>query len=327
VPCFIVTGPRGTGKSLHSVKRIRDALMAGCPVATNLDLYVEHLTGGRKDLDLRRLPDHPTYEDFERLGMAYEGRKYDESRFGWVVLDEAAVFLNARDWNGKMDSEKEAKKTEALARRRLMQWLRFSRKFRWHLLIISQDFESLDPEARRALAEMIVECRRLDNYAVPIISTLVKMLGFKAVSMPQIHLALVRDAKKMSGPPVDRWAVNPMEARALHAAYNTEQKLSAENDGPATMLDARHAAYLWEPRGLRETLWKALLWRWLPPSLARSRYDDFRLYEQGLLSPYKPQPSYAEWLAARAERSGPLGAEGGEAAGPAQAEPALQHAA
>jgi len=315
---FVVTGELGTGKTIHAVAKIRDALQRGLPVATNIDLNVERLVGPEKVCELTRLPDWPTVEAFRELGDAPRATK-DQKTHGWIVLDEAAVFLNSREWAGSADMSKEEKQAAAKARSELITWLRHARKHRWHLIILSQDLESLDAQVRRSLAQFVVQCKRLDSYTVPFLSTLTKMLGFGAVRMPQVHLGLVRLGSRLGGPPVDKWWLP--DARSLHGAYDTEQKIYGDNDGAATMLDGRRAAYLWKPRGWSEWLWETLLWRWWPPSEARSRYDDARLARMGVVPSCKLGPqSYAEWLQARAERSGPLGAEGGEAAGPAPGE-------
>jgi len=283
---FVVCGELGSGKSLQAVAKIRDALQRGRPVATNMDIRLEKLVTGRKPRDLRRLPDWPTYDDLARLGKAYEG-PFDEKKFGLIVLDEMATFLNSREWS----TDK--------GRLKMINWLRHARKMRWHLILLSQDIESLDKQVRAALAEHVVKCKRMDRFAVPVISTITKLLGLGAVRMPQVHLGVVRYGTGLNAPVVDRWWLP--DARLLHGAYDTEQKIMGENDGPATMLDARHAPYLWAPGGIRERLWSLLFWRWLPPSEARAQHDAFRTYESLHLEPVARQVSYLSWL----QRMGP----------------------
>lgn len=316
---YVVVGELGTGKTLQAVAKIRDALMKGLPVATNIDLRLERLVHERKQVRLTRLPDWPVVEDFKRLGDA-PGATKDPKTHGWIVLDEAAVFLNAREWAGEAGASKEEKAAAARARSQLIMWLRHARKHRWHLIILSQDLESLDAQVRRSLAQFVVQCRRLDSFTVPFLSPVTKMLGFGAIKLPQMHLGLVRLGSRMSGPPVDKWWLP--DAVSLHGAYDTEQKIYGDNDGAATMLDGRSAPYLWKPRGWRELLWELLLWRWYPPSLARSRYDDARLSALGVTPSCKPHVSYAQWLA-RAAHAGALGGHlevAGEAPEPAPGE-------
>ncbi len=287
----IITGELGSGKSIMAVSRIQAALLEGRRVATNMDIRLERLVTSRKPRDVTRLPDFPTLDDLKSLGKGYEGRKFDEKRFGLIVLDEAAMFLNAREYQGAADSDKEERKKEAAARLKMIGFLRHVRKQRWHLILVTQDAESLDAQVRRALMEHRVDCRRLDSFSVPIVSLLTKSIGLGAVKLPQVHLGVVYYKGKHK---VDTWWLP--DAKLLHGAYDTQQKILGDNDGPATMLDASHAPYLWKPSGMYEALWELGLWRWFPPTMRRARYDDFRLYEQGKATPYKPPlPSYAEW--------------------------------
>ena len=121
---YAITGELGTGKSLLCVSKIRDALVAGRRVATNLDLKLEHLVSARVPRDVLRVPDFPSREDLDALGMGCPD--YDEKRFGLLVLDEAATFLNSRDFRqeGRAD---------------VIKWLLHSRKFRWDVFLIIQD--------------------------------------------------------------------------------------------------------------------------------------------------------------------------------------------
>lgn len=322
---YIVVGELGTGKSLQAVRKIRDALVAGLPVATNIDLRIEKLVSSSKRANVTRLPDWPRFEDFAALGDA-PGATVDERTHGYIVLDEGATFLNSREWAGSADASKDLKRAEAAARAKLITWLRHARKHRWHVIILSQDLESLDAQVRRALAQFVVQCRRLDSYTVPLLSPLLKMLGFGAVKLPQVHLGVVRLGSRLAGPAVDKWWLQPLDMRELFGAYDTEQKIYGDNDGAATILDGQRAPYLWKPRGWREWLWEALLWRWQPPSEARSRYDDSRLAIKGAVPSWKPHVSYAKWSAARADRSGPLVPEREESTVP-ECEEVLQAAA
>jgi len=310
VAVYIVTGELGSGKSLQAVNKIREALQGGRRVATNMNIRVERLVSSRKRFELYRLPDWPTLADLVALGKGHEG-KFDEKKFGLIVLDELATFMNSREWQGE---GKDGKKI----RLDLINWFRHARKLRWHLILLSQDIESLDKQVRAALAEHVVRCKRLDRFTVPLLSTLTKMLGFGAVSLPQVHLGIVRYGSHLNAPVVDKWWLP--DAKSLHGAYDTEQKILGE-ESAATMLDGRSAPYLWEPQGVYELLWKAGFWRWLPESTARARYNDARLADLGAAPSCKRNVSFQAWCQARAGHPGPLGAEGGEAAGPERAEP------
>lgn len=289
---YVVTGAPGTGKSLMAVSRIQRALWDGCRVATNMDLKLEGLVGTAKRREVTRLPDWPTADDFERLGLGYEGRGFSEKKFGLIVLDEAATFLNAREWAGNSGEEnKEVRSRQARDRMRTITWLRQVRKFRWHLILITQELGGLDKQVRDALAEHVVVCKRLDRYAVPFISVLPKLIGLPPIRLPQVHVGIVRVGTSPLAPIGEKWWL--LNARELHACYDTAQRYFGDNDGAASFLDASRAPWMWEPRGLWESAWKAFLWRWFPPSAARQAYDDFRLWEQGI-TPYKSLPPAAE---------------------------------
>ena len=292
---YAFTGGLGAGKSLLAVSRIRDALQRGLPVATNMNVNLEHLVAGRQGhYDLRRLPDYPKLHDFEALGDGSRG-KFDEKRFGWIVLDEVATFLNSREWNRDVNDEgpKEGEQKRAVkARLDLIKWLRHCRKHRWHLILITQGLSSLDSQVRNELIEHEVRCRRMDRMTVPGVSILTKMMGLGAVSLPQIHVGVVYYMEVGRPTKVDTWFTP--DAKSLYPAYETEQKLNGECLG-ASMLDAVQAPYMWEPRGLWELAWRIGLWRFFPPSPERQRYDDFRLAKAKMVAYYKPAPSYDSW--------------------------------
>jgi len=305
---YVITGELGSGKTLIAVSRIQEALQAGCQVATNLDLRLEHLVSGRRDHEVHRLPDWPKASDLDALGLG-AGGKYDESKFGVLVLDEAATFINSREWGDK-------------DRMNLIRWLLHARKLRWHVYLIVQDISMLDKQIRAGLAEHVVRCRRLDRVAVPILSWFTKLLQLGPLRLPQIHVGIVKYGTGPNAPVVDRWML-PFAAQ-FHEAYDTGQKIMGFNDGPATMLDRRHAPYMWAPVGFYENLWARWFWRWVPASEARSRHISFRLWDS-VFSLYKPAavtPSWADFEARTARSSAALvgfidqGAAGGSSSDP-----------
>jgi len=317
VAVYCITGGLGSGKSLIATSRIRDALQAGVPVATNMNINLEYLVAGRRPVyDLRRLPDYPKLEDFKALGDGSRG-KFDEKKFGWIVLDEVATFLNSREWNRDLNDEgpKEGEQKRAMKTRMdLIKWLRHCRKHRWHLMLITQGVGSLDSQVRNELLEHEVRCRRMDRFSVPVVSTFSKVLGFGEVPLPQVHAGVVYYMETARPERVTTWFVP--DAKSLHPAYDTAQKLNGECLG-YTVLDGRSAPYLWEPRGLLEVAWKAVGWRWWRPSVARQRYDDFRLARSGVFPTVAGVESFAAWMAGRAALAGALGGEAGEAPEPA----------
>ena len=82
---YAVTGNLGAGKTLCMVGKILDGLKRGVPVATNLDLKVEHLLSGNRSARLYRLPDFPVAEDLEMLGRGCDSR--NEDHFGMINME------------------------------------------------------------------------------------------------------------------------------------------------------------------------------------------------------------------------------------------------
>lgn len=209
---FFVTGKLGAGKSLVSVSRIQDYLERGCRVATNLDLDLRHLLPRESNRSVLRLPDKPNASHMRCIGFGYgdaDTKEHDESKFGLVVLDEMATYLNTRDWR---DSE----------RAELIDWFRHARKWRWDVYFLVQDIDSLDPQLVKALAEHVVVCKRTDKLSVPILSSLMSVAGIDRI-LPKIHIAKVYYGTPAAGLVVDRWIYR---GTSLYKAYDTEQKFS-----------------------------------------------------------------------------------------------------
>lgn len=186
-----------------------DFLAAGLPVATNMDIYPENFLPSNSRATHVRLPDFPSADDLWALGMASSSR--NESTFGLVALDELAVFLNAREWQGK-------------ARDQVVKYLRHVRKQHWHTLFITQDIESIDAQARRALIEHKVVCKRTDRLSIPFLGALLRFIGLRG-RLPQVHMGIVRYGKQDYSPRVDTWWYR---GDKLYNAYNTDQVFTDE---------------------------------------------------------------------------------------------------
>lgn len=203
---YLVTGKKGNGKSLVCVGLIRDALAKGLRVATNLDIYVEHLLPlGTRKIDLVRLPDRPSIEDMEALGKG--AAVLDESKYGLIVLDEMATWMNARSWADK-------------ARQALLDWFVHSRKERWHTYFICQGIDQIDKQIRGSLMDHHVICRRLDKMRIPFLGVLTKnLLGYE-LRPPKVHVAKVRFGMDHNAMVTDTWTYRGI---GLYKAYDTEQ--------------------------------------------------------------------------------------------------------
>ena len=201
---FVVTGKLGNGKTLVTVGRIRDAIRAGCRVATNLDIDLKAMFHKQaRNINLMRIPDKPTIDDLNAIGKGYEG-DYDENKFGILVLDECGTWFNSRNWQDKTRSE-------------VNNWFLHARKLGWHVYIIIQDISMLDSQARDAIGELLVTCKRLDKLRVPGIGGLIKMFTGWNPTMPRIHRAKVTYADGLIS---DVWVYRGND---LFKCYDTRQ--------------------------------------------------------------------------------------------------------
>lgn len=209
---FYISGKRGTGKGLVACRLAREYLRRGCPVATNMDLRLDYLAGPRSRVVAYRLPDCPKTADLEALPRG-NANPTNEKRNGLLLLDEVSVFLNARAW-----SEADRKGTLA--------WLAQSRKDGWDLCMLGQNPSQLDKQVRDGLIEVHGTVRRLDKYAVPVLSPLWKFLTGKALRLPSRSLVIFRAGFGRFDPVSDKWLFRGDE---FFRCYDTLQKLNPEN--------------------------------------------------------------------------------------------------
>lgn len=254
---YFVTGKLGSGKSLVAVGKIRDYMIAGRRVATNLDIFTDAIFTNNKST-LTRLPDKPRAEDLHALGKGYENeagkRGVDESRYGLIVLDECGTWLNSREWNDK-------------GRRALIDWFLHARKHRWDVIFLIQDIESCDGQILRSLCEHLVICRRMDRYRL-----------FK-LKLPKFHVATVYYGRADRGNFVERWVYKGGD---LYDFYDTEQAFDdghEVHDGklvdmraPYTVLSGWHLKGRYQPGANSPSFGQrmSLAFKWLVfgPSLA-----------------------------------------------------------
>ena len=203
---YFITGKLGSGKTLVSVGKIRDALREGRKVATNLDLRLEHLAGKQaKKATVYRLPDKPVAHDMFALGSG--NTSYDEEKNGLIVLDECGTWFNSRDWQDK-------------SRKALIDWLLHARKLGWDILFIIQDVSMIDKQARKSICEHVVYCRRLDRLAIPVLDMLAKLVRKKGIPKPKLHLAIVKYGDLPNSLTVDKWLYRGTD---LYPCYDTKQ--------------------------------------------------------------------------------------------------------
>ncbi|MDB6060359.1 MAG: hypothetical protein JWM78_462 [Verrucomicrobiaceae bacterium] len=203
---YFVTGKLGNGKTLSCVGRIRDKLQAGCMIATNVNIDLVAMCGRlAKTPHIIRVPDKPTVEDLEKIGNA--NSSYDESKNGLLVLDECGTWFNSRNWQDK-------------SRQAVNNWFLHARKLGWDVLLIVQDISIIDSQARDALSEFTVFCRRLDNLQIPFIGGLVKAVTGVRLKLPRVHIAKVIYGTSETDLVSDRWVYRGND---LFACYDTKQ--------------------------------------------------------------------------------------------------------
>lgn len=203
---YLITGKLGTGKSKACVARIREALLAGKKVATNIDLDLGKLLGPSSKATYIRLPDKPTAIDLACLPPGNES--YDEDLNGVIVLDELGSWLNSRTFHDP-------------ARMPVLDWLIHSRKRGWDCYFICQDIQQVDKQFRESIVEFVGRCSRFDKMFIPVIGRpLNSLFGGKVGKLPRFHMCAVRMSANPSGLMADRWWYRGED---LHGAYDTRQ--------------------------------------------------------------------------------------------------------
>lgn len=204
-----ITGKLGSGKSLVAVGKIRDYLRRGAKVATNLDIRLNKMFGDdAKKACLYRLPDKPTIQDLETIGLG--NTTYDESKNGLLVLDECGTWFNSRTWADK-------------ERQLVINWFLHARKKGWDIIFIIQNIAVVDKQAKLTLAEHVVYCRRLDKMSIPFVGTIWKIFTGEPLRLPKLHVASVRYGDLPTSLIVDRWWYFGLD---LYDCYDTKQAFS-----------------------------------------------------------------------------------------------------
>ena len=205
---YAVIGKKGTGKSLTSLGIMRDALKEGRRVCTNLNVNLDKLMPSSSRATILRLPDHPTYEDFEAAGRGQDG--VDEDENGIIILDECSHFFNARQWNDK-------------GREKTLKWLTESRKMGWSVYYLTQGLKQIDAQVRETQIEYVVHIKRTDKWPIPLITPLSSIfLGEKnAIRFPKMRIATTKQG-------IERDALTMgykfYKAEDLFPAYDTQQR-------------------------------------------------------------------------------------------------------
>lgn len=199
----VVQGKLGVGKGKFTVNKMRGAMLDGVRVATNCDLFVEKLLPAGNRATPIRLPDKPTAADLLSIGPgSTDEDKYNEDRYGIMVLDELGSWLNARTHGDA-------------GRMAFIDFIIHARKHRWHVFFIVQDLDMIDRQVRSGLVEYSVRLVRADKLRIPVVGAL---LG-KAGKLKGLHIATTT-LIEMPGFVVDRdW----FKGAHLQDGYDTLQ--------------------------------------------------------------------------------------------------------
>jgi len=189
----LIQGKKGSGKSKLAVMLIRDHLLNGRLVATNLDLFLDKLMPPDSKAYAIRIPDKPGFLDLHCLGSGNNGDRYNEDHDGLLVLDELATWLNARTFGDK-------------ERQPVLDWLVHSRKHGWGTKLICQDLVQIDKQARESQVEYVTRCTRVDRMRIPLVGgILAALLGPKYGYMPRMHIATRRLGLDPKGLTAQTW--------------------------------------------------------------------------------------------------------------------------
>lgn len=154
----IFTGRLGGGKTYYAVMRIRDALAEGRTVATNIELNVERLFAHLAEDYCVEVPRENLilYNDSREMARSLPSCVPCGTQVlpNLIVLDEAHLFFNARDW-----------KTTHDGMRSVLEFLTQSRKAAIDCIFITQHQNNLDAQFVR-LAQYVWSMRDLSRMRI-----------------------------------------------------------------------------------------------------------------------------------------------------------------
>lgn len=208
---YSVEGRLGSGKTKFTVWMAQQALRQGRRVASNVDLFVEHLVPERA-VSYVRIRDKPDASDFEAIGDGNPG-SYDEDRNGLLILDELGTWLNSRSFQDK-------------SRAGVIDWLIHARKLGWDVYLIVQDAGMIDRQVREALIEYQCRCLRTDKVKIPMVGWLLNSIfGGRVGYLPRMHMVTSRMGFGANQVIADRWQFRGDD---LHTSYNTRQVFKSD---------------------------------------------------------------------------------------------------
>jgi len=207
---YLVSGPKGNGKSLVAIGIAQEYLLKGYPVATNLDINICNLMKSTKFKETRlyRIPDHPCRYDLDCIGRG--NLTPDEDKNGALIIDELGTSMNSRNFQKKGRDE-------------IIDYIIHSRKLGWDLYLIAQDISLIDKQIRECL-EHVIYCRRLDRMSYPFFFKILTLGLISLIPLPKIHMAVCRYGKQPNSPySWTKW----YRGRDLYNCYDTLQVFRA----------------------------------------------------------------------------------------------------
>lgn len=211
-------GTRGSGKSKFAIERIQNRMKSGRSVATNLDLFLEHLWPDNPKASYIRLPDFPRSKDLILLDKAYkeldsdDPTTYDDKKFGIVVLDELLTSFNSRSWNDPDRIE-------------VVNWIVQSRKYGWDLCLIGQSIDGVDKQVRDTVISELYSFRSSLNMFPGIFWKIFVAPWFNRI-VPKFHLCTQYDGRKKDKN--TKTGVAHFRRNDLHACYKTGQQFKKD---------------------------------------------------------------------------------------------------
>lgn len=149
------TGTPGAGKTFHAVHDIWERVKYGHNVITNIPMKFPK----RKNVSHETYTYKDTWEITPNYLMEYSEQLREQKKWGrvpeeyiYLVIDEAQLIFNCRNWNDKDRKE----------------WVKFftlHRKLGYHIILITQMSKMLDNQMRGLLEYEIIH-RKFSNFGI-----------------------------------------------------------------------------------------------------------------------------------------------------------------
>ena len=224
---YVITGKLGSGKGLQAARVIQDFLKRGRYVATNMDIFPEHLLPAWNNNNrLQRLPDYPTADDLNNIGFKhfndsknrFEGRGTNSKNykfFGALVLDEMSVWMNSHNWNDPKIAE-------------VRSWIANARKLGWHVYFITQNSDQMDRQTRESFIEFELNCKALELSFIPFVGSFLNAFFSKKSSEDdentndyRLHFSILKFGLNEYATKLKRTFI--FDPKSLYLSYDTNQ--------------------------------------------------------------------------------------------------------